>query len=145
MTRLQVPLIQQETSSVCWHAAARMLAAYRQTCIDPLDAKFKANRTLMPAEFIRLARAVGLVPLPRVRQSFGAAFINDILTNHGPIWAAGYWDGLAHVIVVVGVDDSEELQINDPGWMLPRYEHMDWFNDRIAKHVAHPMMYLPPR
>jgi hypothetical protein len=138
-----VPLIRQEKSMSCWHAAARMLYGYKRlACIDPLPNKYATNAGINAREFIRLAQSVGLKTLPRVNMSFDWRFIDDLLRYRGPIWAAGRWNGFPHIVVITGVDQDGTLYVNDPALGLQK-RNMGWFNERISTDVPIPMMYLP--
>lgn len=139
-----VPLIRQEKENSCWHAAARMVYGYkRHASIHPLPHSYQDNHGISATEFIELARAIGLRTLPRVNMSYGEGFIDDMLRRYGPIWAAGNWNGVPHIIVVTGVDSDGTLYINDPAFLTPQVRDIGWFNDRIADDVPIPMMYLP--
>jgi len=142
--RLDVPLIRQEKNMSCWHASARMLYAYRKnSSINPLPPAFQANTGLSPAAFVDLAKNIGLEMIPAVNTSIDWTFLEDILKKFGPIWAAGYWYELPHVVVITGVDPDGTLYVNDPGWPIPRVHNMLWFNEKVSKEILNPMMYLP--
>jgi len=47
-----------------------------------------------------------LQTIPQVNQSYDWSFIDDLLRNYGPIWAAGDWNGAPHIIVITGVDNG---------------------------------------
>jgi hypothetical protein len=139
-----VPLIRQEKFNSCWHASARMLYGYKKlACIHPLPASYDRNRGLTASKFVELARAVGLKSLPRVNMSYDWTFVDEVIRRRGPIWAAGMWNGFPHIVVFTGVDPDGTLYVNDPAFGTPQVRNMEWFNDRIAKDVAIPMMYLP--
>ena len=134
----------QERQMNCWHASARMLYAYRnRASINPLPQEYTDNQGIGAAEFINLARDVGLQTLPQINQSFNWRFIEDNLRNNGPIWAAGQWNGVNHIVVITGVDEDGTLYVNDPASGSPVIRNMAWFNARIDKNVPIPMMYLP--
>lgn len=142
--RLQVPFIHQERSWSCWHASARMLYGFKnRSSIHPLSQQYEDNHGISPDEFIELAKTVGLLTLPQVNQSFGWNFINTTLGNYGPIWSAGQWNGANHIVVITGVDEDDTLYVNDPAFNSPVVRNMAWFNSKIDKNVAVPMMYLP--
>jgi ABC-type bacteriocin/lantibiotic exporter with double-glycine peptidase domain len=141
--KLDVMHIMQEKQNNCWHASARMLYGYRNSaCINPLPQDFTNDQGLQPEQFIALAREIGLDTLPQVNQTFSWRFIDDNLQYYGPIWAAGQWNGVNH-IVVSGVDEDGTLYVNDPAFGSPVVREMAWFNARIDKNVPIPMMYLP--
>ena len=127
----------------CWHASARMLAAWKQATIDPLNSKYEADSGITAAEFIKLATAAGLRTIPKVNQSYDWRFLDELLTKYGPVWAAGDWNGAPHIIGVTGVDSTGLLIVNDPAFSSPQSRNMGWFNEHIDTTVDIPMMYLP--
>jgi hypothetical protein len=138
--QLFVAPIRQEKSMGCWHAAARMLYAYKnRACIDPLPSVYANNMGLSDHKFTLLAQSVGLKTIPHVSQTYDWSFIDHLLQLYGPIWAAGMWNGVPHVIVITGVSPDGTLYINDPADGLIHLRDIGWFNDRIAKDVAVPM------
>lgn len=142
--RLNVDHIMQERQMNCWHAAARMLYAYRRSaCINPLPQEYEDNQGIQAEEFIDLARDMGLETLPQVNQTFSWRFIDNNLGSLGPIWAAGQWNGVNHIVVITGVDEDGTLYVNDPAFGSPVVREMAWFNARIDKNVPIPMMWLP--
>ena len=144
MQLIGVPQIRQENSMSCWHAAARMLYAYkRRASIDPLPSTYANNTGISTAQFISLARSVGLQTAPQVNQTYTWAFIDNLLRLYGPIWAAGRWNGFPHIIVITGVTADGTLYVNDPADGMSHVHDMGWFNEKIAQDVAIPMMYLP--
>jgi hypothetical protein len=78
-----------------------------------------------------------------VNQTFGATFIDNCLGRFGPIWSAGKWNGVNHIVVVTGVDQDGTLYVNDPAFASPVVRTVLWFNQRIDKNVPIPMMFLP--
>lgn len=142
--RLNVDHIMQERQNSCWHASARMLFGYkRQACIHPLPDDYDADKGITAEQFINLAGDMGLDTLPQVNQTFSWLFFDSNLASVGPIWAAGQWNGVNHIIVVTGVDDDDTLYVNDPAFGAPVIRSVGWFNARIDKNVPIPMMYLP--
>jgi hypothetical protein len=87
--------------------------------------------------------AAGLKTIPKVNQSYGRTSVDNLLSNYGPIWAAGQWNGPNHIIVLTGVDFGGKLMINDPAFPAPQIRNMGWFNRHIDKTVDIPLMYLP--
>src|SRR5687767_9224794 len=99
--KLDVLHIPQERQNSCWHAAARMLYGFKKfACIHPLPKQWDNNRGIQPAEFIELARAVGLETLPKVNQCYDWTFLEKSLKSFGPLWAAGQWNGPNHIVVI---------------------------------------------
>lgn len=74
--------------------------------------------------------------------SYNWTFLDNLLRQRGPIWAAGLWNGFPHIIVITGVDQDGKLYVNDPALGMQQRD-MGWFNERIATDVPIPMMYLP--
>jgi hypothetical protein len=139
-----VLLIRQEKLNSCWHASARMLYGYKKlACTHPLPNAYSKDRGLSASSFVELAKTVGLSTLPRVNMSCDWTFVDETLRHHGPIWAAGMWNGAPHIIVITGVDSNGTLYVNDPAFGTPQVRDIGWFNARIAKDVPVPMMYLP--
>lgn len=141
--RLNVPMIYQEKQASCWHAAARMLWAYRnRQSIHPLPADYDADLGLQPNDFSRLALTLGLYAVPFIPAYFTARNIADLLQNYGPLWVAGEWYGFPHIIVVTGANSNGSIFVNDPD-TGPRQHDILWFNAKIHSHLAIPMMWLP--
>lgn len=141
---LNVPHIAQESQMSCWHASARMLYAYRRNAsTHPLPNRYHENTGIGAAEFIALARAVGLRTLPKVNQSYGWQMLESWLKRYGPLWAAGQWNGANHIVVITGIDPNGVVYVNDPAFAAPVVRNIAWFNDKIDKNVDIPMMYLP--
>jgi len=145
MISYDVPMIVQETSNVCWHASARMIYAFkRKACAHPLPSQYRNNHGITPAQFVVLARELGLRTIPAINMSMGAAYLESVLRRHGPLWCAGYWDRLPHVIVLTGVIDDANVFFNDPSpARRERLENSSWFNSRVASDVSNPLMFVP--
>ncbi len=142
--RLDVPHIRQEKQNNCWHASGRMLWGYKyKQSIHPLSETYEADKGLNAEDFIKLAKEIGLDTLPQVVQCFGAGYIENLLINYGAIWCAGQWNGVNHIVVVSGIDNDGTLYVNDPAFDAPVVRTIAWFNVKIDKNVAIPMMYLP--
>jgi hypothetical protein len=141
---LDVPHFPQDHAMDCWHASARMLFAFKhRASVHPLPASYAANTGLTAAQFIDLAKEMGLTTTPRVNQSYSWRYIDDMLRTQGPIWAAGLWNGAPHIVVITGVDPGGLITVNDPAFPAPVVRDIAWFNDKIAKDVDIPMMILP--
>ncbi|MEX1187912.1 MAG: papain-like cysteine protease family protein [Bacteroidia bacterium] len=138
-----VPLIKQEKSMSCWHASARMLWAfkYRQS-FNPLGHIYAANTGISAPKFVTLARTVGLESVHQINMSYTWSILADLLTRHGPLWAAGYWYRSPHIVVITGVEPSGRIHVNDPAGVR-RIWDMRFFNEKIASDVHNPLMYLP--
>ena len=143
MRYLNVPMIEQESSMSCWHASARMLWGfkYRQS-INPMNSIYQANTGVGAAQFVQLAKTLGLASVESVNMSYSWKAVAELLRRHGPLWVAGVWYGAKHIIVVTGVDPDGTLYVNDPGFG-PRVHNIRFFNQKIAFFVKNPIMYLP--
>ena len=142
--KLEVRHLPQERQNSCWHAAARMLYGFKRfACIHPLPKTWDKDKGLQASEFIELARALGLATLPKVRQTYDWTFLAHALKNYGPLWAAGQWNGVNHIVVITGADASGKVYVNDPAFATPVLRSLAWFNAKIDKSVDVPMMYLP--
>lgn len=143
MRYLNVPMIRQEKSMSCWHASARMIWAFKyKQCINPLGSVFAANSGVSPAQFIQLAKGLGLESVPEINMSYAWQAVAQLLRRHGPLWVAGYWYGTPHIIVVTGIDPDGKLYVNDPG-LGRRVHDILFLNEKIASDVRNPIMYLP--
>lgn len=114
---------------------------YKQ-CIHPLSKVYDSDTGISPAQFVELAKTLGLETVPEVNMSYSWEALAEPLRRHGPLWAAGYWYGAPHVIVITGVEPSGRLYVNDPGFG-PREHDLAFFNLNIAFDVRNPIMYLP--
>ncbi len=140
---LNVPLIKQEKSMSCWHASARMLWAFKyKQSINPLKGVYQANTGVSPAQFVTLAKSLGLESVKTINMSYSWTALADLLTKHGPLWVAGYWYGAPHIVVITGVEPNGTVYINDPAGSRKKHD-MRFFNEKIASDVSNPIMYLP--
>jgi len=138
-----VPMIRQEKRKSCWHASARMLWGFKyKQCINPLRKAFDTNVGISPKQFVALAKELGLATVRSINMSYTSAWLDNLLRQHGPIWAAGYWYGPPHVIVITGVNAKGAVYVNDPGFGR-RVHNMRFFNEKVASNVANPLMFLP--
>lgn len=140
-----VPHIKQSYRWDCWHAAARMLWAYKyKQDAAPLPDAYAKKTGLNGGEIIRLAQQFGLRSLPTVNQTYSISYINDELTTVGPIFAIGDWfeDGGSHAVIISGAGSDGVLDINDPWYDKPIVKDMSWLNDNIEKQWQKVMFYL---
>ncbi|WNO10042.1 papain-like cysteine protease family protein [Teredinibacter sp. KSP-S5-2] len=144
--RLNVPLVNQLRSMSCWYASACMVAYFREA--GPrlgLPDKWNANSGINLNDFIRLAQAEGLQSVKSPTSNLTEQQLEVLLRNYGPIWCAGRWDGVPHIVVLTGVENGQ-VYINDPNPAKgKRVETLTWFNQKLDNHVANCMMYKPPR
>ncbi|MFM8330684.1 MAG: papain-like cysteine protease family protein [Candidatus Methylumidiphilus sp.] len=144
---LDVPLHAQERANSCWNTAAYMIWLYwqgqtmRQGPMNTVATAYARSDSsgLSPQEFITLANTVGLRGLP-LRTLHSSAHLHGYLTNHGPLWCAGYWYGVGHIIVLTGVKDGT-IYFNDPDGGVKKKETVNWFNTRLANSLAGCLMY----
>jgi hypothetical protein len=115
------------------------------TSINPLPIIYESNSGIKPEEFVKLAIKLGMLTVGQVNMSYHPSFLIKLLNDYGPIWAAGKWYGFNHIIVVTGADQNGKVYVNDPGPPAKKEHDISWFNDKIAKEVQIPMMYLPAR
>jgi hypothetical protein len=141
---LDVPLIGQQRRDTCWRAASLMLARFRSRAPGPgIPEAEAAGRALQPSEFVTMARADGLRPSQLPTAHYGPAYMSSALRIQGPLWAAGNFDFVNHVIVVTGVEDDGALFFNDPYGPNERTETLDWFNRHLSWHIRYSVLYLP--
>jgi len=148
MYKISVPLVKQTKSDTCWHASSLMIWQYwqlktgRSGPMNTLSPHWVGNQAIEPIDFINLARKVGLKSLP-TKASYTGVELDTILKKHGPIWCAGYWYGVGHIVVLTGVD-AQTVFINDPDGGKPKMEKLTWFNDKLAGNLDGAMMYKDP-
>ncbi len=140
---LQVPLVVQRKSMECWYASVCMVAYFREA--GPrlgIPEKWAANNGINLVDFITLAKTEGLLSLMTPAQDLTSQQLEVILSNNGPIWCAGKWDGFPHIVVLTGVDGNT-VYINDPNPAKQRrMETLAWFNQKLDK-IPNCMMFKP--
>ena len=150
MYKLTVPLQAQKMNSTCWHASASMIWGYSQKKtgragpMDTLTKKWEINQTITPPEFINLAEKVGLIKVPNVTKIHSESSLEVLLRQWGPLWCAGHWYGVGHIIVLTGVDTGI-VHLNDPDGGKPKMGSIDWFNDKLASQVVGCLMAKDPK
>lgn len=140
-----IPHIKQSAKWDCWHAAARMLWAYKfKQDTAPLADAHAKKTGLNAADIARLAQQMGLRSLPAVNQTYSINYMIDELTSVGPLFAIGDWfeDGGRHAVIVSGAESDGILDINDPWFDRPIVKDMSWFNDNVESQWPTPLMYL---
>jgi len=141
--QLKVPLVTQMATMECWYASACMVAYFRVA--GPrlgLPAKWVANEGIGLADFVRLAQTEGLKSILTPASNLTSQQLEVILRNNGPIWCAGHWDGVPHIVVLTGVD-GQKVYINDPNpAKRARVETLAWFNQKLHR-GQNCMMYMP--
>lgn len=141
--KLNVPLVTQRASMECWYASACMVAYFRRP--GPrlgLPDKWVPNAGIGLADFVRLAQVEGLKSIMTPGGNLTAQQLEVLLRNNGPLWCAGRWDGVPHIVVLTGVDDTS-VYINDPNPVVrARVQTIEWFNMKLDR-VPNCMMYMP--
>ncbi len=146
---LNVPHIHQDEPTNCWYAAACMLAFYRSPGprLGLPQVSHGNVSALGPSKFAELAMSEGLQAVSNAGRVWTLAEIESALRKYGPLWCAGKWQKINHVIVITGVGTYTKnrlhsvLKINDPAYPAPREGAIDWFNNNLSKNIAHPMLY----
>jgi hypothetical protein len=122
-------VLRRHGSMACWYAAAEMVSYhFRPGPRNGLPHVWKPDRGLSVAAIDELAAAEGL---KRVRplSTLTRDGLHQLLTLHGPLWAAGrFLDGhpsAGHVIVLTGVRGSVVLY-NDPWEPLAKQRPCEW-------------------
>lgn len=147
--KLDVPVLAQELSDCCWHTSAMMIWQYwqqktgRQGPMNTVAPVYAANTGITPPAFITLAKKVGMLSLPNV-STYSSFHLSDRLNKFGPIWCAGYWYGVGHIIVLTGVDGGT-VYFNDPDQGVKKTAPISWFNEKLAGSIIGCMMYKNPR
>ena|SRR6202035_151858 len=151
MYKLTVPALAQEQSMCCWHTSAMMVWMYSQTVthrqgpMNTLIPVYTGNTGLAatPQAFITLANTVGMKPLAN-QNTYDSDDLESLLKANGPAWAAGYWFGFGHVIVITGIDGGT-VYFNDPDQGVRKTGRLDWFNSKLATQIAGCLMSKDPK
>lgn len=129
--KLDVPLVLQRQTMECWYASVCMVNYFHEQ--GPrlgLPEKWEANNGINLGDFIRLAQVEKLQTVQMPTQDLTAQQLEVFLRNLGPLWCAGHWDGVPHIVVLTGVDNGT-VYINDPNPNVgKRVETLSWFNNR---------------
>lgn len=138
--KLDVPVLAQELSDCCWHTSAMMIWQYwqgqsgRQGPMNTLGPVYTANTGLTPQAFITLAKTAGLKAVPD-HKTWQSGTLRLALRDRGPLWCAGYWFGVGHIIVLTGVD-GEKIYFNDPDQGVKKEATVHWFNTKLANGIT---------
>ncbi len=128
----------------CWYASVCMVAYFREA--GPrrgLPEKWKANTGINIPSFVALAKGEGMTAVRLPSKQYTEQQLETILRNYGPVWCAGRWDGVPHIVVLTGVDKGK-VYINDPNPAKgKREETLEWFNQKLDSHVPNCMMFKP--
>jgi ABC-type bacteriocin/lantibiotic exporter with double-glycine peptidase domain len=146
--KLIVPVLAQEQSMCCWHTSAEMIWNYwhrytkRHGPMNTLQQDYNVNSSLLPTEFITLAKKTGLMPLPS-QSTYTNMDLYRMLYDLGPLWCAGHWYGFAHVIVLTGTEPGW-VYLNDPADGQRKMETLAWFNKKLSKGLIGCIMAKDP-
>lgn len=148
--KLDVPLEAQEKANCCWHTSAYMIWLYWQQNgkgagpMNTVASSYAVADTtgLYPTQFITLAEKVGLYKLPLKNQHSEADLLKYLLAG-GPVWCAGYWFGVGHVIVLTGVGPGK-VYFNDPDQGVKKEGTIKWFNEKLASQLPGCLMVKDP-
>ena len=148
--KLNVPYIRQTGPLDCWHAAIRMIYAYKkQMSPNPAPSLYQADAGLSQdcASVAAMAKDSGMKAVPI--QPVNEQQLEATLRTYGPLWLplndVSGANG-AHVVVITGVENGT-IYINDPAWLTnPSQENkkarnMLWFNRYFARAAG--LLYLP--
>jgi ABC-type bacteriocin/lantibiotic exporter with double-glycine peptidase domain len=145
--KFNVPYIRQTGPNDCWHAAIRMIYAYKKKAsFNPAPSLYKADAGLEPncAGVAALAKDTGMRPVP-IKPCCSAQELEASLRQYGPLWLP-LQGPFGHVVVLTGVEKGK-LYINDPAWLAnPSAENrkerdMVWFNQYFDSRTW--LLYLP--
>lgn len=145
-----VPMVAQRSSNTCWDAAAWMIWQYwqsvsgRQGPMYSLLAQYSANKAISVPEWIQLAQNVGMKAIPGPIGVLDAKDIEEWLIKYGPLWCAGPWYGLGHIVVLTGVDE-DYVYLNDPDRGVKKQHDIAWFNSRLWKNYPGCVLYKDPK
>lgn len=147
--RYIVPMVAQTSANTCWHASAQMIWYYwqhvtrRQGPMNTMANNYRNDGAIMPQQFVMLAEKAGLKKVNFTNINYTAPFIGRMLNLYGPLWCAGQWYGVGHIIVLTGVSGNRVF-LNDPDGGRTKTETVLWFNNKIDKHVPGCIMYKNP-
>ena len=146
--KMDVPLSAQAKANSCWNASAQMIWWYwqnktgRQGPMWSLQKTWEDDTGIRVEQFIQLAQRVGMKPVLH-QQSYNSGDLIWILKRFGPLWCAGMWYGLGHIVVLTGVKD-DAVYINDPDRGIPKSHTVSWFNQKLSNHINGCLMYKDP-
>ncbi len=148
--KLNVPLEAQEKANCCWHTSAYMIWLYWQQNgkgagpMNTVQSKYDVADTtgIFPGEFITLAQKVGLYKLP-IKNNHSRKDLFKYLRDGGPVWCAGYWFGVGHIIVLTGVGKGK-VYFNDPAGGVKKEGTVKWFNEKLSTQLQGCLMVKDP-
>jgi len=135
-------MVVQMKNMSCWYASCCMVSYYRVA--GPrlgLPKKWQENNGVRVADFVSLAKAEGLTAMKSPTSDLTEDQLTTFLRNNGPLWCAGFWDGVGHIVVLTGVEGGK-VYINDPNpAKKQRVESIAWFNEKLSNNVPGCLMF----
>lgn len=140
--KFDVPLVAQEKANCCWHTSAYMIWLYWQRNgkgagpMNTIASSYAAADTdgIGPQQFITLAKTIGLKALP-VKNEHSEADLYNYLKSGGPVWSAGFWFGVGHIIVLTGAGKGK-VCFNDPDGGVAKEASVKWFNEKLSSQLS---------
>jgi ABC-type bacteriocin/lantibiotic exporter with double-glycine peptidase domain len=146
--RLDVPKLAQQKSMSCWYASVCMVRYYFE--YGPrqgLPKVWQANSGISIPKFVDLAKNEGLSSATTFRgaaNTYGQNELYQALYWCGPLWCAGAWFGVNHIVVLTGVKGGNVI-INDPDGGVEKTKTVKWFNEKVAHAVPNHLMCADPK
>lgn len=144
-----VPLVAQTSNNTCWHASSLMIWYYwqgvtnKQGPMNTLAENYKNDQGVTPQQFVALAGKAGLRKVFQRYINYTPEVLQNLLTQYGPLWCAGFWYGVGHIIVLKGID-GDTIFFNDPDGGVAKTNTVAWFNSKLAK-IDGCLMYKNPQ
>ena len=67
-----------------------------------------------------------------------------MLKQVGPLWCAGIWYGVGHIVVLTGID-NQTVFINDPDCGVKKTGSVTWFNQKLCNTIDGCLMFKDPK
>jgi ABC-type bacteriocin/lantibiotic exporter with double-glycine peptidase domain len=144
-----VTTVAQTSNNTCWHASSLMIWYYWQSLTNkqgPMNTiadNYKDDQGVTPQQFVNLAGKIGLKKIFQIPTYCTSQRLEEFLVRYGPLWCAGFWYGVGHIIVLTGVD-GEKIFFNDPDGGFKKEGTVTWFNTKLSKEVDGCVMYKDP-
>jgi predicted double-glycine peptidase len=111
--------------------------------MNTLATKWGNDQGASPSDFIGLAQKVGMKAIWPRPATYDSSTLELLLRKYGPLWCAGRWYGLKHIIVLTGVNGNI-VYLNDPANGGKKVNVISWFNEKLDNHVDGCIMYKDP-
>lgn len=144
-----VPVVAQTSQNTCWHASSLMIWYYwqgvtsRQGPMNTLSKNYVNDQGVTPQQFVTLAEKAGLKKVNQKYSTYTSAILEGLLNKYGPLWCAGFWYGVGHIIVLTGIA-GETIYFNDPAGGIQKTNTVSWFSNKISKNIDGCIMYKNP-